>query len=156
MGDGVRGGGGFGIDEASCHIHLHQRGRFGESAGLQDKVGKGLVLGIPVGAGIDHLAMDGDGLKVGLLLGAGHIEHVFALQCYIGYPAVQDALDVYGDDLQGTVTLQTVHHGMRGDGILSHAVGLPDERTDGAGIAVNLVHARTEHGTLHLYHIGIS
>ena len=94
LGNLHRGGGGLRIDHAAGHIDLHRGGIFRQTACLQDEVLDGHLLGILVGAGEDHLTVDGQDAEVLMLCQRGDEEDVLVLQGHIGGHAFHDALQV--------------------------------------------------------------
>ena len=74
-----------------------------------------------------YLAVQGEGLFLHQLLACGHKEYVVLLQGYVGYASFHDAVDVNGDDLETAVGAHAVHHGMGGEGLFGHSLGMLEQ-----------------------------
>ena len=100
--------------------------------------------------------MDGDGLLLLHILSGGHEEHILVLQHDIGCGASHDAGQVHGNHLQCAVLLHAVHHGMGGESLLGDALTIVHQGLHTGNLLAQLIHAWTEHGTLHLHHVLIA
>ena len=134
--------------------HIDHRCRLLQTACLKDKVLQCLVSSIFISTGELHFTVNGDDrLNLHLLLG-GNKQHIFVLQGDVGHRSVQDSLNVDSYDLQRAVCLLPVHDGMGGESILGKSLSLFEQRLHAARLLAQLVHARPEHGTFHLNHVG--
>ena len=144
------------VAHTSANAHVHERRLVGETASLYDEVLNSLVVGVLIYTGILHLATYRE-RSVGHLLCLGsHKEHVVLLQWDVGYTTAHNALDVYADHLKSAVCLHAVHHGTRSDSIFCNTVGVLDERTYAVHLLAEVIHTRTEHGSLHLHGVGVA
>ena len=80
-------------------------------------------------------------------------EHVVGFQSEVGYGTLHNSVDVDGNHLQRAVFLHAVHHGMCCECLLSYAFTTLEQLAHGGDVAAHLIHARTEYGTLHFYHV---
>ena len=100
--------------------------------------------------------MNGDGLLFLYILSGGNEQHILVLQGNIAHGTLHDTVNIDRHHLQRTVFTHTVHHGMSREGLFRGTFAVVHQGLDAGDLLAQLVHARTEHCTLHLYHVRIA
>ena len=135
------------------HIHLGSRSRIGQATCLQDEVLDGHAVRILVSTREDDLAQNRYRTLVLMFRDGGDIEHVLVLQRHVRFCTGHDALQIDGEHLLGAVRFQTAQYCTTRHGRREQSIGTLYQALDAEHLLAQTIHARTRHGTRHLYHI---
>ena len=83
----------------------------------------------------------------------GDEEDILVLQRYISGCALHDALQVNRQDLLGAVGLHTTNDSPGNHSTLSETIGILNQCAHTRHLLTQIIHTRTENGTLHLNHV---
>ena len=109
-----------------------------------------------IDAWILHFATDGEGALYNLFLSGRNEEDIVLLQWDIWSLAVHDAGDVYTYYFERAVRFHAVHYGTVSECLLSQSFGMLYKGAYAVDFFAEIVHARTEYGSFHLYGVGVA
>ena len=137
-----------GVFLATGHIHAGGGGAIQQTAGHDDEVLDGGILGKGIFAGIGHHTGNGHGSLVLEVEGTGNEKFIVVLQHEVRTQTGQDIRKVQGEYLLGFVRVFTVHHHAVGIGLRHQAAGLGHQFLGSMHGRAQLISAREEHGTM--------